>query len=270
MKKEYYSTLIASMMIVALVTPCLHGENVAHDVSENDNAMAISPSEDETYAMIWEEYDRLIDVRPALWEEYEHSLLVKYASLNLTREERHQRIRELKEGNVEERRKAKELDDFDIALSNAEGAERALLNFPQRGAGGDIRVAPNTKEYQEFERTVQELGIIVDRKWDALVDIRDGEIRIAPDTQEHRKLRGEFEKLAGLPEPTDEETERMGQVAEKIHQIAKTNTPTSVFQIPSGVIERRQEYNRRWQEKLTQWREEQREKRQEQRKENTP
>jgi len=255
MKKEYYTMLTVLLMIIALAMPWLHGKDATHNLSKNGNAVATSLSEDEIYAKLWKEFERLEFVTIALGRDYEHSLLVKYDALNFTEEERLQRIKELggdaawarqmilgnREKNAEERRNAKELDDLYWALMNAASEARALSLSSLRGGGREWLVIPDTEEYRECERTERELSRIVRERKIALVDVRDGEIRIAPDTEEYRELRQEFERLAGQPELAGEESAKMKLIVGEINQMAKTNTPTSVFQISSGFEERRRE-----------------------------
>jgi len=256
MKKKHYTVLLALLMIIVLAILFLcrqsrknkNGISVGNmlktvpvaqepmvengimevvqeqETPENDSETMATLSEGEISAKIYQEHDRLMGIMWALCNEYEQYLLVKYADLNLTREERHQRVRELDRGNADERREAKELGDYDVALhyateSSADGGDRLV-------------VSPDTAEFKELRRTMRQLASAAAMGQDAMVDIRNGEIRIPPDTVEYHTLLRELFGLSRKPELTDEESERMRQIIREARKRAKTNTPTSAFQMP--------------------------------------
>jgi len=225
-------------MIIALAVPYLHGEGAIHDTSDNSGSMMKTLNEDEIYSNIQKERARLGSIMTAFIEGYAHSLLVKYADLNLTTEEREQRVQELMAGNTEEQEEAKELRDYGTVLY-------CITPTPRDPYGKSISgIAPDTEEFQVFARIKMALERILYEEQGVLVDIRDGEIRIAPDTEEYRELRQEFENMMEKSELTDEEAERMKQVIGEINQMAKTNTPTSIFQISPDVEKGRRKYQR--------------------------
>jgi len=68
-----------------------------------------------------------------------------------------------------------------------------------------------------------------------IIDIRDGEIRFPPPTDELWNLCHKlFYELMNQPELTDDDMAKIRQLASEIKDMAKTNTPTSAFQLPTA------------------------------------
>jgi len=194
---------------------------------EEGCAEGIGQHADECYAKLWKERDRLTQVMFALGVKYENSLLVKYANLNLTQEERSLRIMELKKGGEEARKEAQELADLDFALYNAKPLPLGAI-----GHKDGFLVLPDTEDIREIKRINSELAAAISWRQSAMINIEEVEIRVAPDTKEYQNLRGELYILVSQPEPTDKDKGRMKQLVSEIHEMAKTSTPTSVFQMP--------------------------------------
>ena len=67
-----------------------------------------------------------------------------------------------------------------------------------------------------------------------VVDIRDGEIRFPPSADEFWVLFNNLFQLMNQPELTDDDIAKIRQLASEIKDMAKTNTPTSAFQLPTA------------------------------------
>jgi len=65
-----------------------------------------------------------------------------------------------------------------------------------------------------------------------LQDVRRGGVRFPPNTKEFWKLFNNLYGLMNRPDPTDDDKEKMKQIAKEIHALVKANTPTSKFQMP--------------------------------------
>jgi len=209
-------------------------------------------AEYEPYIAVAGEYQRLTGIRWALDDNYMYYLVEKYKGL--TREDLIQREKELMHSpvrNEETRREEMGLHDYPVALFHA--------SVPFNAKGG-LLIEPDTKEYAEVKRATEEMGKIqgwvrfamvsggdedLMRMLHRVIDIRDGAIRIPPDTEEYRDLRKELDGVVYRSGLTAENTEQVRALVEKINQMAKTNTPTSVIQLPKDAEERLQKYPKR-------------------------
>ena len=219
------SVLLIIGLIPMLLLQSVNAEIAQEQQSPENNSVTTEMANEEAFCVeIRLEAARLKEVMYALCKEYEKFLIVKYADLNLTLEARNQQIRENQfSTNKVERRTAKELSDYGMALRYATNTVQAMTR---------IMITPDTEEFDELCRTIREMESAVAMGRDATVDVRDGEIRIAPSTAEYRNLQLELVRLFRKPELTDEESEMIRQIISEIKEMAKTNTPTSVFQMP--------------------------------------
>ena len=84
-------------------------------------------------------------------------------------------------------------------------------------------------ENEMFDKANAELRIFPYQ----LVDIRDGEVRFPPpNSNAYWNLRKQLVGLMSQPELTDDGIAKIRQLASEIKDMAKTNTPTSAFQLP--------------------------------------
>ena len=221
-----------------------------HDM-ENTEPM---PSDEEILAKIGHEIARLSAISGTFRTDYHHALLKKYEGW--TEEQISEREKELAKERLSrvsvgepypcpseeemelrmltsERNYAQKFSvpplirHIDESNFNAFLEERKVFTRAT-GTRNQIWMFLDHAQFSRLEQANKEFRVSPHQ----LVDFRDGEIRFPPDTDEFWNFFSSLCDLMYRSKLTDDDIAKIRQLASEIREMAKTNMPTSAFQMP--------------------------------------
>ena len=227
MKKAHYAVLISALIISTLVMPRLYK---GHSTMQKNEIEVVSGSMAEEEPTPCEN-----DICHAPEPIAQYAQHIEKEAISLSEEEIKIQIgSEL--GRLSQVEKALDAE-YNRATQNIDELDVDTLGEELR-AIREIKLVyelmwrmVNAFELPMIEKANKDLKIFPHQ----IVDIRNGEIRLPPPTEELWDLCEKlFFKSMNKSAFTDEDIATIHRLASEIREMAKTNAPTSVFQMPKG------------------------------------